>query len=119
MSTSSRIPRTEQKNNGHHFCDVRYFGAPEGIRTPDLLIRSQTLYPAELRAHIDFVNDHYYTHNNINCQAKVSKILKIVFLELLRNVDDLQTVLSGIRHRVGSTACLFSDIRYADTAFFH
>ena len=24
----------------------------EKIRTPDLLIRSQTLYPAELRAHI-------------------------------------------------------------------
>lgn len=24
---------------------------PEGIRTPGLLIRSQTLYPAELRAH--------------------------------------------------------------------
>ena len=28
------------------------FGAPEGIRTPDLLVRSQTLYPAELQAHI-------------------------------------------------------------------
>jgi len=27
-------------------------GAPEEIRTPGLLIRSQTLYPAELRAHI-------------------------------------------------------------------
>ena len=27
------------------------YGAPEGIRTPDLLVRSQTLYPAELRAH--------------------------------------------------------------------
>ena len=26
------------------------YGAPEGIRTPDLLVRSQTLYPAELRA---------------------------------------------------------------------
>ena len=25
-------------------------GVPEGIRTPDLLVRSQTLYPAELRA---------------------------------------------------------------------
>ena len=25
-------------------------GALEGIRTPDLLVRSQTLYPAELRA---------------------------------------------------------------------
>ncbi len=27
-------------------------GVPEGIRTPDLLVRSQTLYPAELRAHV-------------------------------------------------------------------
>ena len=27
-------------------------GAPAGIRTRDLLIRSQALYPAELRAHI-------------------------------------------------------------------
>ena len=27
------------------------FGTPEGIRTPDLLVRSQTLYPAELLAH--------------------------------------------------------------------
>ena len=27
-------------------------GAPEGIRTPDLLVRSQTLYPAELRAQV-------------------------------------------------------------------
>ncbi|MDB5046510.1 MAG: hypothetical protein JWQ08_2560, partial [Deinococcus sp.] len=26
-------------------------GVPEGIRTPGLLIRSQTLYPAELQAH--------------------------------------------------------------------
>ena len=28
-----------------------FFGVPGGIRTRDLLIRSQTLYPAELRAH--------------------------------------------------------------------
>ena len=27
-------------------------GAPEGTRTPDLLVRSQTLYPAELLAQI-------------------------------------------------------------------
>ncbi len=26
-------------------------GAPEGTRTPDLLVRSQSLYPAELLAH--------------------------------------------------------------------
>ena len=30
---------------------TRYCGVPEKIRTPDLLVRSQTLYPAELRAH--------------------------------------------------------------------
>ena len=30
----------------------RLCGAPEGTRTPDLLIRSQTLYPAELLAHL-------------------------------------------------------------------
>ena len=27
-------------------------GTAEGIRTPDLLVRSQTLYPAELQPHI-------------------------------------------------------------------
>ena len=32
----------------------------EKIRTPDLLIRSQTLYPAELRAHIKLYNKYYY-----------------------------------------------------------
>jgi hypothetical protein len=30
---------------------IERYGAPGGIRTPDLLVRSQTLYPAELRAH--------------------------------------------------------------------
>ena len=32
----------------------------EKIRTPGLLIRSQTLYPAELRAHIKLYNKYYY-----------------------------------------------------------
>ncbi len=34
---------------------VPFFGTPEGIRTPDLLVRSQTLYPTELPAHIKMV----------------------------------------------------------------
>ena len=29
----------------------KILGAPGGTRTPDLLVRSQTLYPAELLAH--------------------------------------------------------------------
>ena len=37
-------------------------GGPGGIRTPDLLVRSQTLYPAELRSHISavFQQQSYY-----------------------------------------------------------
>ena len=31
---------------------ISIFGALEGTRTPDLLIRSQALYPAELRARV-------------------------------------------------------------------
>ena len=31
-------------------------GAPEGTRTPDLLIRSQTLYPVALWVHINILN---------------------------------------------------------------
>ena len=34
-----------------------FYGTPGGIRTPDLLIRSQTLYPAELLAHPSKVFD--------------------------------------------------------------
>ncbi len=39
-----------------------FCGTPEGIRTPDLLVRSQTLYPAELPAHTDSLPPEY---NNI------------------------------------------------------
>ena len=37
-----------------HECVLSFNGTPEGIRTPDLLVRSQTLYPAELPAHNSF-----------------------------------------------------------------
>ena len=34
------------------------FGAPGGIRTPDLKVRSLAFYPAKLRAHL---HNNYYT----------------------------------------------------------
>ena len=44
---------TRQKKNRQSLMLQRFpFGEPGGIRTHDLLIRSQTLYPAELRAHM-------------------------------------------------------------------
>ena len=52
-------------------------GAPEGTRTPDLLIRSQTLYPAELPAHILLAfspeNVFYYSAHRAESQAFFSK----------------------------------------------
>src|ERR1700741_2374096 len=42
----SAISRTE-----HMTQVIEKYGAPGGTRTPDLLVRSQTLYPTELRAH--------------------------------------------------------------------
>ena len=46
-TTSTKIP---PKNKISRF--ERFNGALGGIRTPDLLVRSQTLYPTELQAHI-------------------------------------------------------------------
>jgi hypothetical protein len=34
---------------------LNYCGTPEGIRTPDLLVRSQTLYPTELPAQMHYI----------------------------------------------------------------
>ena len=39
--------RCEQ--NKKHLLSQMLFGTAEGIRTPDLLVRSQTLYPTELQ----------------------------------------------------------------------
>src|SRR5712672_3053826 len=39
-------------------------GAPGGTRTPDLLVRSQTLYPTELRAHSNALNVQQFTVNS-------------------------------------------------------
>jgi hypothetical protein len=50
-------------------------GTPGGIRTHDLLVRSQTLYPAELPA---------LKHSNYTNSAKLAKLLqiKVFFIKL-------------------------------------
>ncbi len=38
------------------------YGTPEGIRTPDPLVRSQVLYPAELLSHSAVSSTHILYH---------------------------------------------------------
>ena len=65
------------------------FGGPGVIRTRDLLIRSQTLYPAELRSH-DLTKDIIYCmifFVNLIYRDFVKKLLDLCinFLLTLRN----------------------------------
>ena len=45
-----KYKRIVLKTKGHPKVAFVLYGAPEEIRTPDPLVRSQVLYPAELRA---------------------------------------------------------------------
>ncbi len=54
-----------------------FIGAPQRIRIPDLLIRSQTLYPAELAAHIN--NDNYYITKFYKMQEVIFNFLIFIY----------------------------------------
>ena len=52
-----------------------FFGTPKGTRTPDLLIRSQSLYPTELSAHRHFTQAPNYNNTTFSkLQVLFSKI---------------------------------------------
>ena len=48
-----RVEPVKRKRGPLRGAPFRFTGAPGEIRTPDLLVRSQTLYPTELRARIN------------------------------------------------------------------
>ena len=48
--SSGTKPDTNKEHDGNVFPVVLFSRVRERIRTPDLLVRSQTLYPAELHA---------------------------------------------------------------------
>ena len=51
-ASRATIWRANQLRHTHHILLRKKNGAPGGTRTPNLLLRRQLLYPAELQAHI-------------------------------------------------------------------
>ena len=54
-------------------------GTAEGIRTPDLLVRSQTLYPAELQPHIAPLSLFIIPHSSGKCKRFFQIFLLFLF----------------------------------------
>ena len=53
---------------------------PEGIRTPDLLVRSQTLYPAELQAHRALKSAYIIYHHTSKMSTLFLYFLKVFLI---------------------------------------
>ena len=73
--------RTKKKTR-HKALSVSFFNVRERIRTPDTLVRSQVLYPAELRTRTPDTNvlgshshqeDDILTHRKIKCKPHFPK----------------------------------------------
>ena len=66
-------------------------GTPEGIRTPDPLLRREVLYPAELAARVLADNDGILTPRNENVKRfsknKTKKLRSIVLPMLPQNTS--------------------------------
>ena len=91
-----RVPSEfEQKkqSRGKILCSV--FGALEGTRTPDLLVRSQSLYPTELPAHIRLGTRYILTQADVKINSK----FKIFYFA------NLQGFLAEFCFKVRSNIC--------------
>lgn len=65
----------QKENPSKPYTSTGLPGEPGGIRTHDLLIRSQTLYPAELRAHML----HLVSSNQLDYYSKVPEKMQALF----------------------------------------
>ena len=63
------------------------FGTPEGTRTPDLLIRSQSLYPTELPAHVHPKCLCILAHGVGKCKPFFQKYQKFFFFLEMEEIE--------------------------------
>ena len=97
------------------------FGEPGGIRTHDLLIRSQTLYPAELRAHMRSVfrssfmiiagdgakcNTITATFSGFQASLPSSRQSRFIIISSIAVFDIRASIIEGL------TSYLFKNLRF-------
>ena len=88
LGRAVRVPSTHKKRKTRTHCVLVFLGAMEGTRTPGLLIRSQSLYPAELPTHVLRArNMMYYSTGSEFCQH----FFAIIFLLFFRGHGKAQT----------------------------
>ena len=74
--SSPILPLYQSKREGN--CPLFFIGTPKGTRTPDLLVRSQSLYPTELSAHNAFSQALQYD------STFLSK-MQVLFTQIIKN----------------------------------
>ena len=80
LGRAVRVPSTHKKRKTRTHCVLVFLGAMEGTRTPGLLIRSQSLYPAELPTHtLRARNMMYYSTGSELCQHFFAIIFLLFF----------------------------------------
>ena len=72
-----------------------FFGTPEGTRTPDLLIRSQSLYPTELLAHTHFSQTPEYNTTSLEKLQVLFSLFPTFLSSPPRRLDSLG--ISGVK----------------------
>ena len=98
----------KQKRN--RFCDSFFRGALQGTRTPDLLVRSQTLYPAELAAH--FLVLIYYSTEFSKIKCFFKKVQIFIFCEYTRFYERKSLLEYRFREKktgLSPTVCVTSE----------
>ena len=92
--SAGRSERRKKQNTARSL--LRCFGTPEGTRTPDLLVRSQSLYPTELPAHTALSSALQYNSTpGKKMQALFSDFLHFLFRRKKPRQEDSMPRLYG------------------------
>ncbi len=84
----SRTRKVKNKNRPFRTVFIFNSGTPEGIRTPDPLVRSQVLYPAELLARVALSSTYILYHSEFALSSTFLKFSRKIYSIVLRHLTE-------------------------------